>query len=491
MTEPVAGGPGRTVRPADGLAAAAGVGASPGAPPSAPPSDRSAPPSDQQERLRRWRLILGATAEPTTDPADGCGSGPGTGPTPADPSPTPLPAPGPGVGPGGRQPGATAFALDGPDARLDAALGAVYDRAPAGSPGDRRDRRDRNRPARRAGGLGASAPGVARWLGDIRRFFPAAVVQVIQRDAVERLQLRRLLLEPELLAAVEPDVHLVATLLELARLLPDTSRATARQVVAQVVTDIEQRLAGATRQSVGGSLRRAGRAARPRPADIDWDRTIRANLRHYRPELSTIIPERLVGHGRRRSAIAKEVILAVDQSASMADSVVYAGVFGAVLASLPALRVSVVAFDTEVVDLTDLVADPVDLLFGVQLGGGTDIGAALAYCETLVTRPDDTVLILLSDLFEGADRAAPARRLGELRRRGVTCVALLALSDEGAPAYDHDQAAALAAEGVAAFACTPDAFPDLLAAAVEGRDVADWAGRHDLPLAHALPSGAR
>jgi Mg-chelatase subunit ChlD len=240
---------------------------------------------------------------------------------------------------------------------------------------------------------------------------------------------------------------------------------------------------------VGGAVRRAGRAARPRPADVDWDRTIRANLRHYQPELGTIVPERLVGFGRHRSAIAKEIVLAIDQSASMADSVVYAGVFGSVLASLRALRVSVVAFDTEVVDLTELVSDPVDLLFGVQLGGGTDIGAALAYCAQLVTRPADTVLILLSDLFEGADRHAPARHLAELRRRGVICVVLLALSDDGAPAYDHQLAAALAAEGIPAFACTPDVFPELLAAAVEGRDLAAWAGQHDLRLAAPVAPG--
>jgi Mg-chelatase subunit ChlD len=323
-------------------------------------------------------------------------------------------------------------------------------------------------------------------LGDIRRFFPAPVVQVIQRDALERLNLRRLLLEPELLAAVEPDVHLVAALLELSRLLPDTSRATAREVVTRVVAQIEQRLAGATRQAVGGALRRTGRAARPRPPDIDWDRTIRANLRHYRPELATIVPERLVGFGRHRAVIAREIVLVIDQSGSMADSVVYAGVFGSVLASLRALRVRVVAFDTEVADLTELVSDPVDLLFGVQLGGGTDIGGALRYCSQLVTRPADTVLVLLSDLFEGGDRRAPARLLGELRQRGTTCIALLALSDDGAPAYDHEQAAALAAHGIPAFACTPDHFPELLAAAVEGRDLGDWAGHHGFALAAPL-----
>jgi Mg-chelatase subunit ChlD len=362
-------------------------------------------------------------------------------------------------------------ALGGDDARVDTALAAVYDRPPLGRGG------------RRQGGLGASAPGVARWLGDIRRFFPSGVVQVIQRDAIERLGLRRLLLEPEVLDSVEPDIHLVATLLELGRLLPETSRHTARQLVARVVAEVEARLASHTRQAATGALQRAARSRRPRPADIDWDRTIRANLRHYQPELGTIVPERLIGFGRRRPAIQRELVLAVDQSGSMADSIVYASVFASVLASLRALRVSVVAFDTEVVDLTPALADPVDLLFGVQLGGGTDIARAVAYCSQLITRPADTVLVLLSDLHEGGARGALAQRLGDLRRRGVTCLALLALSDEGAPAYDHHQARELAAVGVPAFACTPDVFPELVAAALEGRDLAGWAGARNLRLA--------
>jgi Mg-chelatase subunit ChlD len=253
------------------------------------------------------------------------------------------------------------------------------------------------------------------------------------------------------------------------------------------VAGVEARLASPTRQAATGALQRAARTQRPRPADIDWDRTIRANLRHYLPELGTIVPERLVGFGRRRPAIQRELVLAIDQSGSMADSIVYAGVFASVLASLSALRVSVIAFDTEVVDLTAAVADPVDLLFGVQLGGGTDIARAVGYCEQLITRPADTVLILLSDLYEGGTRGALAERLGALRQRGVTCVALLALSDEGTPAYDHHQALELAEVGVAAFACTPDVFPDLVAAALERRDLHRFAGEHDLRL--AVPAG--
>ena len=183
--------------------------------------------------------------------------------------------------------------------------------------------------------------------------------------------------------------------------------------------------------------------------------------------------------------ISGDVIVAIDQSGSMADSVVYASVFGAVLASMPALRTHVVAFDTAVADLTPLLHDPVDVLFGVQLGGGTDIAQAVGYCQQLITRPADTVLVLVSDLFEGGNASLLHQRIAALHQAGVCVVVLLALSDEGAPTYDHTQAAAFAALGVPSFACTPDAFPDLLAAALEGRDVGRWANEHGLHTAVA------
>jgi Mg-chelatase subunit ChlD len=329
------------------------------------------------------------------------------------------------------------------------------------------DRRASGRGAGRAGGLGRSAPRIARWLGDIRRYFPREVVQVMQRDAIERLDLRQLLLEPELLEAVEPDIHLVTLLVELNKLLPDETRATARQVVAKVLTDVERRLVDRTRVAVHGALARASRSRRPRPGDIDWLRTVHANLRHYQPEYRTVIPERVVGFGRRRQSLAKDVIVAVDQSGSMADSVVYASLFGSVLAQLPALRTSLVAFDTAVTDLTPVLQDPVDVLFGVQLGGGTDIAQALAYCRQLITRPNDTVLILISDLFEGGNTDLMRARMAELIRSGVTVLCLLALSDDGAPVHDRAMAADLAELGATVLACTPERFPDVLAAALE------------------------
>ena len=198
-------------------------------------------------------------------------------------------------------------------------------------------------------GFGASAPRVARWLGDIRKFFPVSVVRVMQKDAIERLGLTRLLLEPEMLDAVEPDVHLVGTLLSLSRVIPEQARESARTVVRAVTGDLERKLAQRTRSAVAGALNRASRTSRPRrPADIDWDRTIRANLRNYLPRYRTVVPERLIGYARKQQAVARDVILCLDQSGSMASSVVYAGVFGAVLASIRSLRTSVVAFDTSV-----------------------------------------------------------------------------------------------------------------------------------------------
>jgi hypothetical protein len=390
------------------------------------------------ERRRRWRMLLGPA---TDDVAEGEGEG--------------------STASGGEESGASTGGLHGDDIRIDAALGALYDRDDRSSAPDGSRRR-----AGRSGGLGRSKPGVVRWLGDIRRYFPTPVVQILQRDAIERLDLRQLLLEPELLQGLEPDIHLVTLLVELNRHLPDETRATARQVIAKVLDDLERRLTDQTRQAVRGALARSARTRRPRPGDIDWPMTISANLRHWIPEHRTLVPERLVGHGRRQRSLARDVVIAVDQSGSMADSVVYASLFGGVLAQIPALRTSVIAFDTSVTDLTAFLHDPVEVLFGVQLGGGTDIANALGYCRQLVDRPRDSVVFLVSDLFEGGNAELMHRRVDDLIGAGAQVVVLLALSDEGTPAHDHAHAAALAALGATVMSATPDEFPAVLAAAL-------------------------
>ena len=382
--------------------------------------------ADSKERLERWRLLLGGHE------ADGIG-----------------------------------LALSGRALAMDRAMAALYD-----GTGDR------------GASLGASAPHAARWLGDIREYFPSSVVRVMQKDAIERLGMRKLLLEPEMMSAVEPDLNMVTTLMSLSGVIPQRAKATARQVVQRVVQDLQRKLAAPMRQAVVGALKRSTRNRRPRYHEIDWHQTIRANLKHYQREYGVIVPETRIGFGRARNEL-RTIIVCIDQSGSMGQSVVYSGVFGAVLASIPALRTRVVAFDTSVVDLTEQMSDPVDVLMGIQLGGGTDINQALGYCQTLITRPTDTIVVLITDLYEGGDREEMLKRTSAMVNAGVRVVTLLALADSGAPAFDERNAAELAGMGVPSFACTPDRFPDLMGAAIQGRDLGQWAAEHGMTASRA------
>jgi len=354
--------------------------------------------------------------------------------------------------------------LTAKERRIDKALNALYGKSGKG-------------------GMGRSATRIAKWLGDVREFFPTPVVQVIQKDALNRLGLTQMLMEPELLSVVEADVHLVADLISLRGAMPKKTQETARMVVRKVVNELLAKLEAKTVASLRGALNRAKRTNRPRFNDIDWPRTITANLRHYQPDYRTVVPEKVIGYGRqKRRSELERVILCVDQSGSMAQSVVYASVFAAVMASIPSLKTQLVVFDTEVVDLTEDLADPVDVLFGIQLGGGTDINKALAYCEGLIRQPRKTHLILISDLMEGGDQDQMRARLAKLVGDGVNLVALLALSDEGKPYSDPENASFIAGLGAPVFACTPDQFPDMMANALRGIDLHAWAADNDIAL---------
>lgn len=375
----------------------------------------------EEEQIRKWRLILG-----------------------------------------GEQNDGTGFKLGKTDLQMDGALSALYD-------SDRR------------GGLGPSSPNVSRWLGDIRTFFPNTVVQVMQQDALQRLNLTQMLFEKEMLEQVEADVHLVATLMTLSRVIPDKTKDTARKVVRKVVDQLLARLSQPMQQAVSGSINRSLRNTRPRHNEINWHVTILKNLKHYQPDYKTIIPETRIGYGRKRTSL-KDVVLCIDQSGSMGTSVVYSGIFGSVMASIPAVNTKMIVFDTKVADLTEELTDPVELLFGVQLGGGTDINAALTYCQQIITRPLDTVMVLITDLFEGGNELQMRKKATELAAAGVQVVVLLALNDEGAPSYDHDNAQFFTNLGIPVFACTPDLFPDLMAAALSKQDLNAWAAKEDIVL---------
>ena len=379
------------------------------------------------EQLRRWRLILGREAQ------------------------EPLSAMG-------------ADALGGGDTEMDEALGAIYDDAPEEDeePGNRR----------RSAGLGASAPRLAKWLGDIRNYFKDDVVSVIQNDAIERKGLKQLLFEPEMLRQVQPNIQLVGTLMSLGGKIPERTKETARMVVREVVEDVKKKLEQKLRQAVLGALNRKEHSPLPSAAAIDWKWTIGRNLKNYNAALGTIIPERVWFYSRAQKSNAWTVIVDMDQSGSMADSVVYGAICGSIFASIPALDTHVVVFDTEVVDLTEQCGnDPVDMLFGVQLGGGTDINKSVAYCEKFIRDPRKTLFILITDLFEGGNEAQLVRRLGHMAASGVRAICLLALSDNGNPSYDENLARKLAALGIPCFACTPAKLPDLVEGALRGADL--------------------
>lgn len=334
--------------------------------------------------------------------------------------------------------------LSGSDLEVDRALDALY-------AGDRR------------GSLLASAPGIAQWLGEIRRSFPPEVVRLLQRDAIDRLGIERLLLEPETLAAAVPDTALVATLLMLRDEIPPRTLDSARRMVGHLVAQLRGRLGPSLRQSVSAALDRHASRPPSGASEVDWNRTIRANLRHYQPDPPTLVPARLIARPRRRSTL-HSLILCLDQSGSMASSTICGGIIGSTLASIPTLRTRVVAFDTSVIDLTDHLADPTDLLFGLRLGGGTDIDQALRYCRQLVDDPLRTTLVLVSDLHDGGDPARTLRTFASILSSGVRVVVFLALDDRGTPSWNHELARSLNDLGVSTISTDLDHFADLFLA---------------------------
>ncbi|MCB1099947.1 MAG: VWA domain-containing protein [Verrucomicrobiae bacterium] len=384
-------------------------------------------------RLTRWRLILGRDSQQDLEQMGACN-------------------------------------LSSDQQLMDEALAAIYDESAAGQSG--------SSSSARSAGLDSSSPKLAKWLGDIRTYFQEDVVSVIQHDAIERKGLKQLLFEPETLKSVQPNIQLVGTLMSLSGQIPERTKETARIVVRAVVDQIKTLLEQKIRQAVTGALNRNDHSPIPHAPSIDWKWTIGRNLKNYNKELGKLIPERVYFFSRAQRSNNWTVIVDMDQSGSMADSVVYGAVVGSIFASLPALDTRVVAFDTEVVDLTEKCGnDPVDMLFGVQLGGGTDINKSVAYCEQFISDPAQTLFILLTDLFEGGNQAQLVRRLGEMVASGVRVLCLLALSDSGVPMYDEHLARTLAKLGIPCFGCTPNKLPELVEGALRGGDLQALADR--------------
>ncbi|MEI7028155.1 VWA domain-containing protein [Paenibacillus sp. y28] len=397
--------------------------------------------TDKQEHLehvKRWRLILGAASEERLQ-ASCSGGGP---------------------------------LLDEEARLLDDALASIYDEAGGAADAYSGGSGSSGGGGAKGAGLGSSAPKLAKWLGDIRTFFPPDIVSVIQADAIERKGLKQLLFEPELLSQVKPDIQMVSTLMALKGRIPEKTKDTARQLVKAVVDEIMKRLSEDLRRAVTGALNKRQHSPLPSLSGLDFNTTIRKNLKHYDRERGLLVPEKVYFYDRARRSKEWTVILDIDQSGSMAGSVIYASIAGSIFASMPSLDTRVVVFDTEVVDLTEQCAnDPVDMLFGIQLGGGTDINKSITYCEQFVTEPKKTLFILVSDLYEGGNRSEMFRRLEEMHQAGVKVICLLALSDRGTPDYDENVAKRLSSFGIPCFGCSPDRLPELIEGALKGLDL--------------------
>ena len=351
---------------------------------------------------------------------------------------------------------------------MDQALASIYSRAENGGFGQGA--------AGRGGGSGPSNPQISKWLGDVRSLFDKELVTVIQGDAMSRCGLKQLLFEPELLDNLEPDINLASTILMLKDQIPKRSKESVRVFIQKIVDQINKLLEQDVRRAVTASLNKRKHSPLPSAAAIDYKMTISRNLKNYNRDLKTIVPEHFYFFDRTSTTAANKwtVILDIDQSGSMGESVIYSSVVSCILASMSSLKTRVVAFDTNIVDLTEKSEDPVDLLFGFQLGGGTDIEKSIAYCEQFIENPKKTLFFLISDLEEGGNRAGMLRRLQEMKEAGVTVISLLALADGGKPYYDAQMAQRIAGMGIPCFACNPQMLPRLLEKALKGQDLTEF-----------------
>lgn len=400
---------------------------------------------DSTELLRRWRLILGPAADGGDERAD----------------PNAPAASGDfdsGENARGKEARGTgrSVALKPKDAERDRLLEALYGREYA------LREREASPQARRAGqrSSGLDAP---TWIQRVRELFPASTAEYLQREGLERYGLAQLLADPEVLARATPDMQMVRLLVRCRGLLPPPCLPLARRLIRQVIAELEQRLSRTLPARFSPRRQRGAHGGPRRLSELDWPRTLRRNLRHFDLEADALILRQLYFHARQRRHLPWELVLLVDQSASMLDSVIHAAVLASVLCGVSSLRTRLVLFDTRIVDLGEQLQDPVEILLGVQLGGGTDIAGAVAYAGSQLQQPGRSLVVLISDFYEGGDGDALLREVGRLAAGGVRLLGLAALDREAQPDYDQRMARALVEAGMPVAAMTPDRLADWIA----------------------------
>lgn len=387
------------------------------------------------EKLKRWRLILGKEIESSFEHMN-------------DDSPIPLSA---------------------KESAMDTALEEIYSSKRFGEVGSG------DGGGGLSGGKGGTMPKASKWMGDIRSLFDKDTVKIIQQDAIERCGLKQLLLEPEIIDEMEPNIELASTILTIRSHVPEKSKESVRAFIRKLVEQINKMLEGDIKRVITAAMNKQEHSPIPSARAIDFKYTINKNLKNYNSELKTIIPDRVFFFDRVATSDSKKwtVILDVDRSGSMGESVIYCSVLSCILASISSIKTKVVVFNDEVVDLTDQCSDPVDLLYGFELGGGTDINKSIQYCQTLIENPSKTMLFMVTDLYEGGNAGNLLRRLRDLKDSGVTVVCLLAITDSGKPQYDIDLAQKISNLHIPCFACSPQKLPTLLGCILHHRDLSE------------------
>ena len=321
---------------------------------------------------------------------------------------------------------------------------------------------------RREGGTGASQLTAATWITKIRRLFPKETVEILERHALERYQLKELLTDREVLEKLEPNRELLKTILQLKHLMKGEVLDAARRIVKKVAEEIEEKLRRDIRRSLLGSLDRNSASPVHSARNLDVKKTIRRNLAHFNPEKKKLMVEQVYFSSRTRKYSQWRVVIAVDESGSMLDSVIHSAVMASIFARLPMLDTRLVIFDTQVVDLSAHLDDPVDTLMSIQLGGGTNIAGALQYCETLIENPHRTMVVLVSDLCEGGSVSGLLSVSRGIVDSGARLICLTALDMEANPAYDRRTAGWLADIGAFVGAMTPEALGDFMGKVMDG-----------------------
>ncbi len=322
----------------------------------------------------------------------------------------------------------------------------------------------------RLGGLGPSVLNVPDWIDKVHELFPAECIERLERDAVERYEIAEVVTRPEVLKRIEPNETLLRAVLRTKHLMNPEVLALARELVARVVQQLLERMQTQVREAFSGVVDRRRRSRLAMARNFDFRATLRKNLDRYDPQTRKVVLEEALFFARtKRHTERWQFILVVDQSGSMVSSVIHSAVTAACLWSVPGVKAHLIAFDTEVVDLTDEVSDPVETLMKVQLGGGTDIAKAMAYASQLVEMPRRTIVALITDFYEGGNAALLVQEVRELCQQGTTVLGLAALDPEARPAYDRALAQRLADEGAHIGAMTPGELAQFVAEKVKGR----------------------